>query len=58
MLQQFQQAAQAAGAGGAGGPMPDMGGAAPAPDDAPAEPKQAKGKVVDAEVVDVEEEDK
>ena len=54
MLGQFQQAAQAAGAAGAGGPMPDMGGmgGAPAPDDAPSEPKQAKGKVVDAEVVE------
>ena len=56
MLQQFQQAAQAAGAAGAGGPMPDMGGmgGAPEPDDAPKEPKQAKGKVVDAEVVEEE----
>ncbi len=57
MLEQFQQAAQAAGAGGAGGPMPDMGGA-PAPDDAPSEPKKAKGKVVEAEVVEEEKEDK
>ena len=53
MMEQFQQAAAAAGAGGAGGPMPDMGGApAPEADDAPAEPKKAKGKVVDAEVVE------
>ncbi|MEN8695545.1 MAG: molecular chaperone DnaK [Akkermansiaceae bacterium] len=50
--------AQAAGAAaGAGGPMPDMGGADP--DIEPAdgddnEPRQAKGKVVDAEVVDAE----
>ncbi len=50
MLGQLSQAAQAAGAGGAGGPMPDMGGAPD--DDAPSEPKQAKGKVVDAEVVE------
>jgi len=56
MLQQFQQAAAAAGAGGGGGPMPDMGGApAPQDDEAPKEPKKAKGKVVDAEMV---EEDK
>ncbi len=53
-LAQAAQAAQAA--GGAGGPMPDMGGA---PDVGPAdeddgEPRQAKGKVVDAEVVDAE----
>ncbi len=53
-LQELAQAAQAAGAaGGAGGPMPDMGGdAADAGDEKPAEPKQAKGKVVDAEVVE------
>jgi len=52
MLEQFHQAAQAA-QGGAGGPMPDMGGApAPEADDAAKEPKQAKGKVVDAEVVE------
>lgn len=51
MLGQLSQAAQAAGAaGGAGGPMPDMGGA-PAPEESN-EPKKAKGKVVDAEVVD------
>jgi molecular chaperone DnaK len=53
-LGELAQAAQAA--GGAGGPMPDMGGA---PDVGPAdeddgEPRQAKGKVVDAEVVDAE----
>lgn len=44
-------------AGAAGAEMPDMGQAAAgeAPDDdAPEEPRQAKGKVVDAEVVDVE----
>jgi len=53
MLNQLQQAAQAAGAGGAGGPMPDMGGAAgEAPSSEPKEPKAAKGKVVDAEVVE------
>ncbi|MFK7909293.1 MAG: molecular chaperone DnaK [Akkermansiaceae bacterium] len=53
-LQELAQAAQAAGAaGGAGGPMPDMGGAAPeSSDEKPSEPKQAKGKVVDAEVVE------
>jgi len=56
MLQQFQQVAAAAGAGagGAGGPMPDMGGmggAAPEPEES-SEPKKAKGKVVDAEVVE------
>ncbi len=53
-LQELAQAAQAAGgAGGAGGPMPDMGGeASDAGDEKPAEPKQAKGKVVDAEVVE------
>ena len=38
---------------GAGGGMPDMGGApAPEADDTAKEPKQAKGKVVDAEVVE------
>ena len=53
MLQQLQQAAQAAQGGAAGGGMPDMGGMGAAPEaDAPAEPKQAKGKVVDAEVVE------
>ncbi|MFC5050827.1 molecular chaperone DnaK [Rubritalea spongiae] len=53
MLQQLAQAAQAAGgAGAAGGPMPDMGGAAPASEAESSEPKSAKGKVVDAEVVD------
>ena len=55
-LGELAQAAQAAGAG-AGGPMPDMGGA---PDDVEAadgEPRQAKGKVVDAEVVDADSED-
>ncbi|MCH1510608.1 MAG: Hsp70 family protein, partial [Akkermansiaceae bacterium] len=51
-LNELAQAAQAAGA-----QMPDMGGAAP--DVAPAEdesdePRQAKGKVVDAEVVDAD----
>ena len=53
-LQELAQAAQAAGgAGGAGGPMPDMGGeASDAGDEKPAEPKQAKGKVVDADVVE------
>lgn len=53
-LQELAQAAQAAqAAGGAGGPMPDMGGeASDAGDEKPAEPKQAKGKVVDAEVVE------
>jgi len=52
VLQQLAQAAQAAG-GAAGGPMPDMGGAAPAGDEAESdEPKKAKGKVVDAEVVE------
>lgn len=50
-LQELAQAAQAA--GGAGGPMPDMGGeASDTGDEKPAEPKQAKGKVVDAEVVE------
>lgn len=49
VMSQLAQAAQAA--GGAGGPMPDMGGAATAEPENP-EPKQAKGKVVDAEVVD------
>jgi len=50
-IQQLQQAAQAAQAGapGAGG-MPNMGAAPDA--EASSEPKQAKGKVVDAEVVD------
>jgi molecular chaperone DnaK len=50
-LGELAQAAQAAGA-----QMPDMGGAPdvePA-DDADGEPRQAKGKVVDAEVVDAE----
>jgi molecular chaperone DnaK len=54
MLEQFQQAAAQAGAA-AGGGMPDMSGMGGAPeedDDAPKEPKQAKGKVVDAEVVE------
>jgi len=51
LLGQFAQAAQAAGAG-AGGPMPDMGAAGAAPTDEPKEPKAAKGKVVDAEVVE------
>lgn len=52
MLQQLAQAAQAAGgAGAAGGPMPDMGGAAPQQEEKK-EPKAAKGKVVDAEVVE------
>ncbi|MGB0993518.1 MAG: molecular chaperone DnaK [Akkermansiaceae bacterium] len=53
-LQELAQAAQAAGAaGGAGGPMPDMGGAAPdAAEEKSSEPKKAKGKVVDAEVVE------
>jgi molecular chaperone DnaK len=47
-LQELAQAAQAA-----GGPMPDMGGESSDPgDEKPAEPKQAKGKVVDAEVVE------
>jgi molecular chaperone DnaK len=48
--------AQAAQAAGGRGQMPDMGGAPevePA-DDEDGEPRQAKGKVVDAEVVDAE----
>jgi len=59
-LGDLAQAAQAA--GGAGGGMPDMsgmggmggapGGAAPEADAESSEPKQAKGKVVDAEVVE------
>ncbi|MGJ8672850.1 molecular chaperone DnaK [Rubritalea sp.] len=54
MLQQLAQAAQAAGGtGAAGGPMPDMGGAAgPEAGAESSEPKSAKGKVVDAEVVE------
>ncbi|MFC4992179.1 molecular chaperone DnaK [Rubritalea tangerina] len=48
MLQQLAQAAQAAGGAGAAGPMP---GAAPAQEES-SEPKAAKGKVVDAEVVE------
>ncbi|MCP5536226.1 MAG: molecular chaperone DnaK [Akkermansiaceae bacterium] len=53
-LQELAQAAQAAGAAaGADGPMPDMGGAASDPaEKKSSEPKQAKGKVVDAEVVE------
>ena len=55
-LQELAQAAQAAGAaagGGADGPMPGMGGDAPeAGEEKSSEPKQAKGKVVDAEVVE------
>lgn len=52
-LQELAQAAQAAGAAGAGGPMPDMGDEAPDEQEGKSsEPKQAKGKVVDAEVVD------
>ncbi|MBT8043917.1 MAG: Hsp70 family protein, partial [Verrucomicrobiae bacterium] len=53
-LQELAKAAQAAGgAAGAGGPMPDMGGANPeSGEEKSSEPKQAKGKVVDAEVVD------
>ena len=47
-LQELAQAAQAAGAG-AGGPAPE---AAPAAEEKSSEPKQAKGKVVDAEVVE------
>ena len=47
MLQQLSQAAQAAGA--AGGPAPT---AEPADDSESGEPKKAKGKVVDAEVVE------
>ena len=47
-MQQLAQAAQAA--GGAQG-APDLGGA-PAPEAESSEPKQAKGKVVDAEVVE------
>nr|XP_061801950.1 chaperone protein DnaK-like [Nerophis lumbriciformis] len=52
-LSELAQAAQAAGAG-AGGPMPDMGGAAPQPEPEAesGEPRQAKGKVFDAEVVE------
>ena len=51
VMSQLAQAAQAA--GGAGGPMPDMGAAAGGGAEAEnTEPKQAKGKVVDAEVVD------
>jgi len=51
-MSQLAQASQAA--AGAGGPMPDMAGeaAGAAPADENPEPKQAKGKVVDAEVVD------
>ena len=49
-LQELAQAAQAAGAAAGAGPAPEA--AAPAGDDKPAEPKQAKGKVVDAEVVE------
>ena len=53
-LGELAQAAQAAGAGG--GPMPDMGGAQSDSDDNDSdEPRQAKGKVVDAEVVEDEE---
>ncbi|MDB4273284.1 Hsp70 family protein, partial [Akkermansiaceae bacterium] len=51
-LAELAQAAQAAGA-----QMPDMGGGAPDVEPAEAdsdEPRQAKGKVVDAEVVDAE----
>lgn len=55
-LQELAQAAQAAGAAGdagAGGPMPDVDGAGPDSEAADSsEPKKAKGKVVDAEVVD------
>lgn len=55
MLETFQKAAAQAGAAGGAG-MPDMSGMGGAPeaeaDDAPAEPKKAKGKVVDAEVVE------
>ncbi|MBK1832732.1 molecular chaperone DnaK [Roseibacillus ishigakijimensis] len=54
-LGELAQAAQAAGAAAGGGmpDMPDMGGASPAADDADSsEPRQAKGKVVDAEEVD------
>jgi molecular chaperone DnaK len=53
MLQQLAQAAQAAGGAGAAGPMPGAG-AAPAPEAGAesSEPKAAKGKVVDAEVVE------
>jgi molecular chaperone DnaK len=54
--QSLGELAQAAQAAGGGGPMPDMGGAPdvdPAGDD-DGEPRQAKGKVVDAEVVDAE----
>lgn len=48
-LQELAQAAQAAqGAAGAGAPTPE----ADAGEEKPSEPKQAKGKVVDAEVVD------
>lgn len=51
-LQELAQAAQAAQAAAGGGAAPDMGGAAPAPEEKSSEPKQAKGKVVDAEVVE------
>ena len=51
-LQELAQAAQAAGAaaGAEGAPMPDMDGGPDEPESS--EPKQAKGKVVDAEVVE------
>jgi len=49
-LQELAQAAQAAQSAAAGGAAP--GGASPESDGNPSEPKQAKGKVVDAEVVD------
>ena len=51
-LQELAQAAQAAGAaaGAEGAPMPDMDGGPDEPESS--EPKKAKGKVVDAEVVE------
>ncbi len=54
MLSELMQAAQAAGAAGGMPEMnPDMAGAAePADDEGDSEPRKAKGKVVDAEVVD------
>jgi molecular chaperone DnaK len=48
-LQALAEAAQKAGAGAGGTEMPDV---EPAAESASNEPKQAKGKVVDAEVVD------
>lgn len=55
-LQELASAAQAAGAaaGANPGPMPDMGPEVTPPSDEPEEPREAKGKVVDAEVVDAD----